>query len=107
MKRIVIAVSALMLAVSACAVLAEEKDNMSGENLFKEYCAVCHVDGGNIINPEKTLHTADLEANGIRSKADIVHTMRHPGKGMTEWGAATIPDRKAELIADYILKTFK
>ena len=41
------------------------------------------------------------------TKADIVDKMRHPGKGMSTWSAATLPDSDAQEIADYILKTFK
>ena len=86
---------------------AEVKSSKTGEELFKENCAICHPDGGNIINPSKTLRKADLEANQIRTKADIVEKMRHPGKGMSTWSASTLPDSDAEEIADYILKTFR
>jgi cytochrome c6 len=108
MKRsILAAASAVMIAGFVALVGAETKPVMTGEELFKEHCAFCHADGGNIINPAKTLRKADLKAHGIMTKADIIEKMRHPGKGMTTWSAATLPDDKAGLIADYILKTFK
>jgi len=78
-----------------------------GEELFKEHCAACHADGGNIINPGKTLRKEHREAHNIITREDIVEKMRHPGKGMTSWSAATIPDQEAEAIADYIIRTFK
>jgi len=87
--------------------LSEMTGSKTGEELFKENCAICHPDGGNIINPSKTLRKADLEANKIITKADIVYKMRHPGKGMSTWSAASLPDSDAEAIADYILKTFR
>ena len=87
--------------------LAEMTGSKTGEELFKENCAICHPDGGNIINPPKGLRKADLEANQIMTKSDIVEKMRHPGKGMSTWSAATLPDSDAEAIADYILKTFR
>ena len=92
------------LPVSSPAEMAVSK---TGEGLFKDNCAICHPDGGNIINPSKSLRKADLEINGIRTKSDIVDKMRHPGKGMSTWSAATLPDSDAEAIADYILKTFR
>ena len=79
----------------------------SGEALFKQHCAVCHVDGGNIINPKKTLHKADRDANAIKSADAIIKIMRNPGPGMTKFDEKTIPGSEAKLIADYILKTFK
>ena len=85
----------------------ESKDLKNGEKLFKENCAVCHPDGGNIINPAKTLHKKDLESNGVKSAGDIVGKMRNPGDGMTTFSKETIPDKDAKEIAKYILKTFK
>lgn len=78
-----------------------------GESEFKEHCAMCHPDGGNIINPKKTLHKKDRVANGIKTQADIIKTMRNPGQGMTTFDEKTIPEKEAKEIADYILKTFK
>lgn len=91
----------------AAQAFAEQNKPKTGEELFKEHCAVCHPDGGNIINPTKTLRKAHLEANNILTKEDVVNQMRHPGKGMTSWSSATLPDDVAEQIAEYILRTFK
>jgi len=79
----------------------------SGELEFKEHCAVCHSNGGNIVNPAKTLQKSAREANNVKTAADIVKIMRNPGPGMTKFDAKTIPDNEAHEIAKYILKTFK
>jgi cytochrome c6 len=79
----------------------------SGEDLFKLHCAACHADGGNIINPKKTLKKADREANGVKTAKDIIGLMRKPGPGMTTFDAKAIPEKDVKAIADYILKTFK
>jgi cytochrome c6 len=97
----------LMIGALVTFSLAEIKSSQHGEELFKKHCSVCHPDGGNIINPGKSLRKADLEANKIMTKSDIVDKMRHPGKGMSSWSAASLPDSDAEEIAGYILKTFK
>jgi cytochrome c6 len=80
--------------------------SQSGEELFKKNCSVCHVDGGNIINPQKTLQKKDREANNIKTANDIIKRMRNPGPGMTEFNQKTISDKDAHKIAEYILKTF-
>ncbi len=85
---------------------AKEK-GMSGEAAFKEHCSMCHPDGGNIVNPKKTLHKSDREANNVKTAADIMGKMRNPGPGMTKFDKKTIPDAEAKKIAEYILKTFK
>jgi cytochrome c6 len=43
-----------------------------GEAGFKQHCAVCHPNGGNIMNPKKTLHKNDLDAGNIKNAEDIV-----------------------------------
>ena len=78
----------------------------SGEALFKEYCNMCHANGGNIINPKKTLSKAHLEENNVNSVEGIIGTIRNPGPGMARYDEETIPDADAKLIAEYILKTF-
>jgi len=85
---------------------ADEKGK-SGQAEFKEHCAVCHPDGGNIISAKKTLHKSDLMANNVKTAADIINKMRNPGPGMTKFDKKTIPDGEAKKIAEYILKTFK
>jgi len=83
---------------------AEEK---SGEAEFKEHCAVCHPDGGNIINDKKKLHKKDLLANGVKTAADIVKITRNPGPGMTKFDEKTLSDKEAREIAEYIMNKFK
>ncbi len=78
----------------------------TGEALYKQFCASCHPDGGNIINPAKTLHKKAREANGIINAADIVKNMRNPGPGMTKFDTKSVPDADAKKIAEYVLKTF-
>jgi len=100
--------SVLAVAVLVFASLATAKEQgKTGGALFKQHCSLCHPDGGNNVNPQKTLHKKDREANGVKTKADIVGKMRNPGTGMTKFDEQTLPDKDAKAIAEYILKTFK
>jgi cytochrome c6 len=101
----VIAVAASLIGTLAFAEKPAPKNE--GETKFKEHCAVCHPDGGNIVNPKKALHKKDRDANGVKSEADIVKTIRKPGPGMTPFDAKTLSDKDAGEIAKYIVKTFK
>ena len=78
----------------------------TGEALFKQNCAICHVNGGNIVNAQKPLHKKEREANGVKTAADIIKRMRNPGPGMTMFDEKTISNKDAHKIAEYILKTF-
>lgn len=106
--------SCLVLSIILSSFAASGQD--LGESLFKKNCSPCHPDGGNILNPKKTLHKKDREANGIKTAGDIVNKMRNPGPvpthpqewaGMKMFDKDKISDEDALEIADYILKTFK
>ena len=110
MKRIV-AVTAGVLSVTLFAATgfcgAKKGGKIDGKHEFQEHCASCHPNGGNIVNPKKTLSKKVLAANGVRTYRDIIGKMRNPGPGMTKFDAKAVPDKEAKAIAEYILKTFK
>jgi cytochrome c6 len=105
MKKALIAPVA-MLALCAFAANGFAAKKVDGAKEFKEHCAVCHPDGGNVVNPKFTLKKADREANGIKTAKDIIAKMRNPGPGMTKFDKKTISDKQAKAIAEYVLKTF-
>ena len=78
----------------------------AGEKLFMANCNVCHPNGGNIVNPAFTLHKKDRDAHNVKTVADIINRMRHPGPGMTTFDEKTIPDKEAREIAEYVIKAF-
>ena len=88
-------------------VFAQKASSSPGESLFQANCAVCHPNGGNIINPAKTLHQKDRFANNVKTADDIVKKMRNPGPGMTKFDETAISDKDAHTIAEYVIKTFK
>jgi cytochrome c6 len=111
--------SMVILLIFVCAFSLNAQDQSTehpGKLLFKSNCSPCHPDGGNIINPKKTLQKKDLDANKIITADDIVKKMRNPGPfpdhpqdwaGMKMFDQKAISDQDAYKIADYILKTFK
>ncbi len=104
---VIVATISLSALLAGGSLAADKAKKISGEAEFKEHCAVCHADGGNTINAAKTLHKKDRDANGIKNQVDIVAKMRNPGPGMTQFDKKTIPDKEAQAIATYIMKTFK
>jgi cytochrome c6 len=85
---------------------SKQVEAKSGEALFQKHCAVCHPGGGNNVNPQKTLKKKDREANGVKTAEDIIGKMRNPGPGMSKFDENVIPDKDAQAIAEYVLKTF-
>ncbi len=85
---------------------AQTETAKTGEELFKQYCAACHANGGNTINPEKTLHKKSLEASGVATVDAIIGKMRKPGPSMPKFDENTISDKDAKAVAEYVLKTF-
>lgn len=104
MKKLMICCALLSLSLAA-PLMAGDSD--LGEKKFREHCSMCHPNGGNIINPKKTLHKKDREANNVRTADDIVRLMRSPGPGMMTFDKKTIPDEEAKAIAEYVIKIFR
>lgn len=77
-----------------------------GKADFEMFCSGCHPNGGNAINPAKTLRKMDREANGVKTAADIVRIMRKPGQGMRAYTKQDISNKRAKALAEYVLKTF-
>jgi cytochrome c6 len=96
----------VLLLTFSTVLFAEHAAQNVGEEKFKALCAMCHPDGGNVVNPKKTLHKADRESNSIKTADDIIRLMRNPGPGMTKFPEKYFPDDEVRKIADYILKTF-
>jgi cytochrome c6 len=82
-------------------------EKIDGKKEFEEHCAVCHPNGGNIVNAQKPLSGKALKANGVRNVKDIIGKMRNPGPGMTRFDEKTISDQEARAIASYVMKAFK
>lgn len=81
-------------------------EGTTGEGLFKQHCSACHAGGGNVVKPEHTLKKDHLKTHNITKPEDIVKIMRNPGPGMNKFDEATVPDKDATAIAEYILNTF-
>lgn len=96
-KSVLCIIAALTGTLAAGSALAVQK---SGEALFKEKCASCHPDGGNIINPKEQL-------KGIKDPKKISKKVRAGGGGMPAFDQKSVSDADTKAIADYIIKTFK
>lgn len=115
------AASALMSVLAACSPQAEQgapqrssappatlpqTPPKSGEELFRQYCATCHPDGGNVSDPRRNLRRSTLRANHITKPEDIIRIMRKPVSRMIAFDRSTISDRDARAIAEYVLTAF-
>jgi protoheme IX farnesyltransferase len=86
---------------------AAQGASRDGEALFRQYCAACHPDGGNVSDPQRTLYGSVLKKNHISTPDDIVRIMRKPLSRMIRFDPSVLSDRDARLIAEYVLKTFR
>ena len=65
-------------------------DTSTARELFESRCVACHVNGGNVIAPTKTLTAAALERNGYTTDDSIVTLLRN-GKGQMPKYQGAIP----------------
>lgn len=101
------------IAVSACfavtnGISADSKGKqLDGKALFQKHCAVCHPNGGNIINKNKPLSAKAMKVNGVVGVKGVVAKIRNPGPLMNKFDEKTISNQEARAIAEYTLKTYK
>jgi len=107
MMRLMVVLIVVMLCSVSIAAAEDNTKAMPGEKLYAQHCAVCHPQGGNIVNPKKTLGKNALAANNIKTEADISKLLRNGALGMPKFDENAISKKDAQEIARYILKTFK
>jgi cytochrome c6 len=76
----------------------------TGEKLFSKNCSACHLDGNNIIIPEKNLRKETLKENGMDSISAISYQILNGKNGMPAFGGR-LTEEEIEKIAIYVLQT--
>ena len=76
-------------------------DKDSGENLFKNHCAGCHINGGNIIRRSKNLKISSLKRNGIDEPEAIAKIARQ-GIGIMDGYKEQLGDNGDQIVANWI-----
>mmetsp|Transcript_7559 Transcript_7559/g.23509 ORF Transcript_7559/g.23509 Transcript_7559/m.23509 type:complete len:119 (+) Transcript_7559:37-393(+) len=106
--RVASACAAAWLATQA-AMSPVGADIASGATIFEAKCVACHVQGGNILAPGKTLQMSALERDGFATKEAQVELLRK-GKGQMPKYQGSIPkvsrltDEELEDVAIYVLQ---
>lgn len=95
---------ALALVVTLTAVLslpATARASASGETLFQNHCAGCHLNGGNILRRSKTLKLAALQRQGIASETAIAAIAAN-GIGQMDGYADPLGEGGPEAVAAWV-----
>lgn len=85
---------------------SQAEQTQTAEALFKKFCFNCHPNGGNVSDPDRSLHGSAMRKKHITKAEDIVRIMRNPKSRMIRFDVETISDRDARAIAEYVLNTF-
>ena len=72
-----------------------------GENLFKNNCAGCHINGGNIIRRSKNLKISSLKRNGIDNPEAIAKIARQ-GVGIMSGYEDDLGDNGDQIVANWV-----
>jgi cytochrome c6 len=94
--------SAAVFMVLNLAAPAFAGDVAAGKAIFGANCAACHIGGGNVINPAKTLRQADLEANG-KDTLEAVVAQVVKGKAAMPAFIGKLSAEQIENVASYVL----
>ena len=72
-----------------------------GENLFKNNCAGCHINGGNIIRRSKNLKISSLKRNGVDDPKAIAKIARQ-GIGSMDGYQDQLGDNGDQVVANWV-----
>ena len=95
--RLIILIYILLLLPTSSIAL----DSSTGESLFKEHCAGCHINGGNIIRRNKTLRLKALERYGLDNPEAIARVARE-GIGQMSGYENVLSEGGDQLVAIWI-----
>tara|TARA_Y100001968_G_C18942394_1_gene519347 strand:- start:124 stop:417 length:294 start_codon:yes stop_codon:yes gene_type:complete len=76
-------------------------DSDIGTNIFKNHCAGCHLNGGNIIRRSKNLKISSLKRNGIDNPEAIAKIARK-GIGIMNGYEDELGDNGDQIVANWI-----
>ncbi len=106
LSRIARAVMAIMLGLGAWiaspSLSLAAGDAAAGAKIFSANCASCHMGGGNLVSPAKTLKKAALEQYGMAS-ADKVITQVTNGKNAMPSFKGRLNAAAIENVSAYVL----
>jgi len=94
-KRLILALSIACLLMIAGSAGANE--------VFDQNCAACHKDGGNIMNPNKTLSKESLEQSGMNS-VDAVKQRVSEGKAPMPAFKGTLTDAQIDEVSAFVIE---
>ena len=75
----------------------------SGEVLFKEQCALCHPNGGNVVNPKHQLKSG----HHMKTFKDFLSWIRKPESPMPPFPPAKISEAQAKELYAFIQEQIK
>jgi len=80
----------------------EGKNLEKGESIFRSNCSVCHLNGNNIIIPEKNLRKEALEINGMNTLQAVTYQIINGKNGMPAF-SGRLKEEDIDEVANYIL----
>lgn len=81
---------------------AAAADLAAGASIFSANCAACHVGGGNLVNPAKTLKKDALEQYGMAS-LEAIKTQITQGKAAMPAFKGRLTSEQIDAVAAYVL----
>lgn len=82
---------------------SEAKAIESGKFLFLQNCNICHINGTNVIIPEKSLRQDVLKSNGMDNLEAIRYQITNGKNGMPAFGGR-LTEMEIQQISKYVLE---
>ena len=79
-------------------------DLEEGKTLFSQHCMACHMNGINVILPEKNLKIEALKANGMDNPKSIQYQIQNGKNGMPAFGGR-LNNEEIEKLSFYVIQS--
>ncbi len=103
MKKVLVFLSVALCVLLLWSPVAMAGDAVRGEQVFKAICAACHIGGGNVIQPAKTLKKSALEKYAMLDLNEIITQVTNGKNAMPAFRDRLTPEQIND-VATYVLE---
>ena len=75
-----------------------------GKAIFERNCSACHMQGGNMMAPDKTLSKEHLEKHGRYSVDAVYQLLKEGVKGTAMMSFERLGEDKLRAVTDYVME---
>ncbi|WP_392532679.1 cytochrome c6 PetJ [Nostoc sp. C117] len=102
-KILTLVLVTFVLLISTFTLPAIASDTVNGEQIFSNYCAGCHMNGGNIVRRGKNLQKQALNKYGMNSIEAVISIVTNGKSNMSAY-KDRLSEQQIQHVATYVIE---